>query len=182
MASPLKIAARAAKLVVDDLRRRRIPTDELLKDVGLRRADLIDPETRIASARIHEHHREFVPALTAQHFYFFRSETPPHPTPPPRGGPPAGGLPGVDLGDVRLSRLKLRSTQNVSACVYVRVASLIREPGRGLRPPFDRCREETSTVTASCWLRQGLRSRQAVMLGSIGYWCGRLTHFPLEER
>jgi AraC-like DNA-binding protein len=52
MARVLKIAARVAKLVVDDLRRRRIATDELLKEVGLRRADLGDPETRIAYSSV----------------------------------------------------------------------------------------------------------------------------------
>jgi hypothetical protein len=45
MARALKIEVRGARLVVDDLRRHRIAAGKLLKEVGLRRADLIDPET-----------------------------------------------------------------------------------------------------------------------------------------
>jgi AraC-like DNA-binding protein len=52
MAKILRIAARPAKFVVDDLRRRRIATDKLLAEVGLRRADLADPETRVPYASV----------------------------------------------------------------------------------------------------------------------------------
>jgi len=47
MARPLKIAARPATFVVNDLKRRGISADALLKEVGLRRIDLDDPENRI---------------------------------------------------------------------------------------------------------------------------------------
>jgi AraC-like DNA-binding protein len=50
VAKVLKIDARPAGKVVDDLRRHGVATDELLKEVGLRRADVADPEARIPYA------------------------------------------------------------------------------------------------------------------------------------
>ena len=47
MARPLKIVARPANFVVNDLRRQGISADDLLNEVGLRKADLADPENRI---------------------------------------------------------------------------------------------------------------------------------------
>jgi AraC-like DNA-binding protein len=47
MTRPLKIAARPATFVVKDLKRRGTNADALLKEVGLRRSDLADPENRI---------------------------------------------------------------------------------------------------------------------------------------
>ena len=47
MAKIPKIAARPAIFIVNELRRRRLPTDDLLKEVGLRRTDVADPEARI---------------------------------------------------------------------------------------------------------------------------------------
>ena len=38
---------RMARFVVDDLRRRRLPVDGLLKEVGLQKADLASPEGRV---------------------------------------------------------------------------------------------------------------------------------------
>jgi AraC-like DNA-binding protein len=49
---PLKIAARPANFVVNDLRRRGISADELLQGVGLRKIDLADPENRIPYAAV----------------------------------------------------------------------------------------------------------------------------------
>jgi AraC-like DNA-binding protein len=43
----LKIHARPASKIVADLSRRRIPVDGLLKEAGLRRADLQDPDARV---------------------------------------------------------------------------------------------------------------------------------------
>jgi AraC-like DNA-binding protein len=48
----LKIESRTALFVVDELRRRGIPTDELLHEAGLRRTDLADPESRIPYAAV----------------------------------------------------------------------------------------------------------------------------------
>ena len=45
-----KIDARLACQVVEELRRRHEPIDDLLKEVGLRRSDVADPETRIPYA------------------------------------------------------------------------------------------------------------------------------------
>lgn len=42
-----KIDARMACRVVEDFRRRGLPVDDLLNEVGLRRADISDPEARI---------------------------------------------------------------------------------------------------------------------------------------
>jgi hypothetical protein len=50
MAKVPKIQARAAVFVVDDLRRRRIPIDGLLKEVGLQKTDLASPETPLPQA------------------------------------------------------------------------------------------------------------------------------------
>jgi AraC-like DNA-binding protein len=47
MANVPKIHARTAGYIVDDLRRRRLAVDELLKDVGLAKADLSNPENRL---------------------------------------------------------------------------------------------------------------------------------------
>ena len=47
-----KIDARLACLVVEELRRRRQSTDSVLKEVGLRRTDVTDPETRIPYASV----------------------------------------------------------------------------------------------------------------------------------
>ena len=47
MAKVLTTEARVANFVIDDLRRRRIPVDGLLKQVGLRRTDLANPEYRL---------------------------------------------------------------------------------------------------------------------------------------
>ena len=41
---------RMARFVVDDLRRRRLPVDKLLKEVGLQKADLANPEARVPYA------------------------------------------------------------------------------------------------------------------------------------
>jgi hypothetical protein len=50
MAKVPKMDGRMARFVVDDLRRRHIPVDGLLKEVGLRKADLADPEARLPYA------------------------------------------------------------------------------------------------------------------------------------
>jgi hypothetical protein len=47
IAKVLTTQARVANFVIDDLRRRRLPIDGLLKQVGLRRADLANPEYRL---------------------------------------------------------------------------------------------------------------------------------------
>ena len=52
MAKVPKIDAGMACFVVDDLRRRRIPVDGLLKEVGLRRTDLASPEKRLPLASV----------------------------------------------------------------------------------------------------------------------------------
>lgn len=52
MPSTHKIDARLACLVVEELRRRREPFDNILKEVGLRRVDVADPETRISYAAV----------------------------------------------------------------------------------------------------------------------------------
>jgi hypothetical protein len=65
---------------------------------------------------------------------------------PGRGGHRGRGARWRELGDVRRSRLKLRSTGNVGACVYVQVASFT--PGRECspRPPFVRCRKGETVI------------------------------------
>jgi AraC-like DNA-binding protein len=50
MPSTHKIDARLACLVVEEFRRRKEPFDNVLKEVGLRRIDVADPETRIPYA------------------------------------------------------------------------------------------------------------------------------------
>jgi AraC-like DNA-binding protein len=52
MAKMAKIAARPAIVIINELRRRGLPTDDLLKQVALRRADLADPESRIPYAAV----------------------------------------------------------------------------------------------------------------------------------
>ena len=52
MAKAPKIDARMARFVIEDLRRRRIPVDKLLKEVGLKKADLASPEGRIPYAPV----------------------------------------------------------------------------------------------------------------------------------
>lgn len=52
MARVSKIAARPAIFVVNELRRRGAPADDLLREVGLRRADLADPESRVPYAAV----------------------------------------------------------------------------------------------------------------------------------
>ena len=47
MANVPKIHARSAGFIVDDLRRRRLAVDKLLHEVGLRKADLSNPENRL---------------------------------------------------------------------------------------------------------------------------------------
>jgi AraC-like DNA-binding protein len=47
-----KIEARLATKVVDDLRKRGVNADSLIRDVGLRRADVADPEARIPYAAV----------------------------------------------------------------------------------------------------------------------------------
>jgi hypothetical protein len=47
-----KIDARLACLVVEEFRRRRVPFDNVLEEVGLRRVDVADPETRIPYASV----------------------------------------------------------------------------------------------------------------------------------
>jgi AraC-like DNA-binding protein len=50
MAKVPKMEARMARLIVDDLRRRRIPVDGLLKEFGLTQTDLASPEARLPYA------------------------------------------------------------------------------------------------------------------------------------
>ena len=52
MAKAPKIDARRARFVVEDLRRRCIPDEGLLKDVGLRSIDLASPEGRLPYAPV----------------------------------------------------------------------------------------------------------------------------------
>ena len=52
MLTPHKIEARLACRVVEDLRQRGVLADDLLKEVGLRRADVADPEARIPYAAV----------------------------------------------------------------------------------------------------------------------------------
>ena len=52
MSKVLKIAARPAIFVINDLRRRGVKIDDLLKEVGLRRTDLADPESRVPYAAV----------------------------------------------------------------------------------------------------------------------------------
>jgi len=52
MPKALTIEARVAKYVVDDLQRRHLPIDGVLKEVGLRRSDLADSESRLPYASV----------------------------------------------------------------------------------------------------------------------------------
>ena len=52
MAKAPKTDARMARFVVEDLRRRRLPVDGLLKEVGLTRSDLARPEGRLPYAPV----------------------------------------------------------------------------------------------------------------------------------
>jgi AraC-like DNA-binding protein len=52
MRTPHKIEARLAYRVVEDLRRRGARAGDLLKEVGLRRTDVADPEARISYAAV----------------------------------------------------------------------------------------------------------------------------------
>ena len=52
MAKVPTIEARVANYVLDDLKRRHAPIDGLLKEVGLRRIDLADPEARLQYASV----------------------------------------------------------------------------------------------------------------------------------
>src|SRR4051812_699396 len=47
-----KIDARLACRVVEDLTKRGVRADDLLKDVGLRRTDVADPEARVSYAAV----------------------------------------------------------------------------------------------------------------------------------
>jgi hypothetical protein len=47
MAKVPKTDARMARFVIEDLRRRRIPVDGLLNQVGLQKTDLANPEHRL---------------------------------------------------------------------------------------------------------------------------------------
>ena len=48
----LKIHARLPAKIVDDLKRQHIPFDGLLKEAGIRRADLRDPDSRVSYAAV----------------------------------------------------------------------------------------------------------------------------------
>lgn len=52
VSAALKIDARLACRVVEDLRRQRVGTDGLLKEVGLSRSDVADPDARIPYASV----------------------------------------------------------------------------------------------------------------------------------
>ena len=52
MSTVLKIDARLACRVVDDLRRQRVSADALLKEVGLSRSDVVDPDARVPYAAV----------------------------------------------------------------------------------------------------------------------------------
>ena len=47
MPKALTIEARVASYVIDDLQRRQLPVDDLLREVGLRRSDLADADARL---------------------------------------------------------------------------------------------------------------------------------------
>src|SRR4051794_12390501 len=47
-----KIDGQLARRVIEELQRRREPADQLLKEVGLKRADIADPEARVPYAAI----------------------------------------------------------------------------------------------------------------------------------
>ena len=43
-----RIHARLASKIVDDLKRQNLPVDDLLKEAGIRRADLGDPDSPVS--------------------------------------------------------------------------------------------------------------------------------------
>ena len=47
-----RVHARLASKIVDDLKRQSIPVDTLLKEAGIRRADLGDPDSRVSYASV----------------------------------------------------------------------------------------------------------------------------------
>ena len=47
-----RIHARLASKIVDDLKRQNFPVDDLLKEAGIRRADLGDPDSRVSYASV----------------------------------------------------------------------------------------------------------------------------------
>ena len=48
----LKVHARLPAKIVDDLKRQQIPFDDLLKEAGIRRVDLRDPDSRVSYAAV----------------------------------------------------------------------------------------------------------------------------------
>ena len=48
-----RVHARLASKIVDDLKRQNFPVDALLKEAGIRRADLGDPDSRVSYACRH---------------------------------------------------------------------------------------------------------------------------------
>jgi AraC-like DNA-binding protein len=71
MANVPKIHARTAGYIVDDLRRRRLAVDKLLKEVGLGKADLSNPESRLPQTAVF-HLMERAAGLTGDASYGLR--------------------------------------------------------------------------------------------------------------
>ena len=71
MANVPKIHARTAGYIVDDLRRRRLAVDGLLKEVGLGKADLSNPENRLPQTPVF-HLMEGAASLTGDASYGLR--------------------------------------------------------------------------------------------------------------
>lgn len=71
MAKVPKIHARSASFIVDDLRRRRLAVNELLKEVGLEKADLSSPENRLPQTPVF-HMMERAASLTGDASYGLR--------------------------------------------------------------------------------------------------------------
>ena len=71
MANVPKIHARTAGYIVDDLRRRRLAVDKLLKEVGLEKADLSNPESRLPQTAVF-HLMERAAGLTGDASYGLR--------------------------------------------------------------------------------------------------------------
>jgi AraC-like DNA-binding protein len=71
MANVPKIHARSAGYIVDDLRRRRLAVDKLLQEVGLRKADLSNPENRLPQTPVF-HLMERAASLTGDASYGLR--------------------------------------------------------------------------------------------------------------
>src|SRR4029077_2833425 len=63
--------ARSAGYIVDDLRRRRLAVDKLLQEVGLRKADLSNPENRLPQTPVF-HLMERAASLTGDASYGLR--------------------------------------------------------------------------------------------------------------